>query len=286
MPVADPRQFARRRSDSRFRMTDCSASCTSPRACRTLFLSDLHLGALGGQAERVLDFLQRHRAETYVLVGDVLDLWQPLLPHWREADQAVIDHLNARQAEGARLIYLRGNHDPDPTRVPDRQRPRTEALERHVHELADGCRYLVIHGDQLDARLFRAHVFTRLGSRMDHGLRRLDRALQRLRRSSAGEARSSIEALLAWLNTLMHAGRRHERRLVELARAGGFDGIICGHYHIAGLHRDHGLVYANCGDWVDSLSAVLETFDGSLRLVGAPAPERAPQVASPNLVEA
>lgn len=88
-------------------MPDRSAPFPMPQPCRTLFLSDLHLGAMGAQPERILEFLMANPAQTYVLAGDVLDLWQPLLPHWTGADQAVIDHLNARQAQGARLIYLR-----------------------------------------------------------------------------------------------------------------------------------------------------------------------------------
>lgn len=256
------------------------------RACRTLFLSDLHLGALGSQSERVLDFLTANRAETYVLVGDVLDLWQPLLPHWTPEDQAVIDHLNARQAEGATLVYLRGNHDPHPERAPEVARPRVEAIDRMIHRAADGKRYLVIHGDCVDARIFRAHVFTRLGSRIDHALRSLDRLLHRLWRQSPGEAKSSIEMLLGSLNTLMHVGRSHERRLVDLARSEGLDGVICGHFHLAGLHDDHGLTYANCGDWVDSTSGIVEGFDGRLHLVFAPQPEVASAPAPAELLEA
>ncbi|WP_127106547.1 UDP-2,3-diacylglucosamine diphosphatase [Pararhodobacter zhoushanensis] len=267
-------------------MSDRHSSNFSPRVCRTLFVSDLHLGALGAQPARALGFLRAHRAETYVLVGDVLDQWQPLLPHWSADDQAVIDHLNARQAEGAQLIYLRGNHDPYPERAPAGTQPRVAAQDQHVHHAADGKRYLVIHGDKVDARIFRAHAFTRLGSRIDHMLRLLDRGLQRLSRQSPGEAKSSIEALLAWLNTLMHVGRKHERKLVDLARAEGLDGVICGHFHIAGLHRDHGLTYANCGDWVDSATGLIETFDGTLKLVTAPAPVAASQPAVPDMVEA
>ncbi|WP_068300638.1 UDP-2,3-diacylglucosamine diphosphatase [Pararhodobacter sp. CCB-MM2] len=252
----------------------------SPRACRSLFLSDLHLGALGSKSDRVLDFLKAHRAETYFLVGDVLDLWQPLLPHWTDEDQAVIDHLNQRQAEGATLVYLRGNHDPHPHRAPKAARPRVEAIDRLIHRAANGKRYLVIHGDCVDARLFRAHVFTRLGSRLDHALRSLDRVLQRLWRQSPGEARSWVEALLGSINTLMHAGRTHERKLVDLARAEGLDGVICGHFHLAGLHDELGLTYANCGDWVDSTSGIVEGFDGRLQLVFAPEPETATDTAT------
>jgi len=267
-------------------MTPYSAPLPTPRACRTLFLSDLHLGALGAQPHRILAFLQQNRAETYVLVGDVLDLWQPDLPHWSAADQAVIDHLNQQQAEGAQIVYLRGNHDPDPAHAPEGRRPLAPAVERYAHQAADGRRFLVIHGHQFDSTLLCGPALTRLGSRLDHGLRRFDRALRRLARAPLGEARSPIEALLARLNTLLHGGGRHERKLVDLARAEGFDGVICGHFHLAELHAEHGLIYANCGDWVDSLSAVIETFSGSLRLVGGPDSVSAPQAATHDLVEA
>lgn len=236
---------------------------------RTLFLSDLHLGALGARPDLVLAFLQAHRAETYVLVGDILDLWHPLLPHWSAADQAVIDHLVARKAEGARILYLRGNHDPFPDRAPQHCRVPAEAQEALIHTTADGRRYLVLHGDACDGRLFRAHIFTRLGSRIDHGLRRFERLLTRRRPDTPPEARSAVDMLLTSINALLYLGRAHERKVLRLARRKQVDGVICGHFHIAGLHDDFGLTYANCGDWIDSLTALAETADGSLRLLDA-----------------
>lgn len=246
---------------------------------RTLFLSDLHLGALGCKADLILAFLRDHPAETYVLAGDILDLWQPLLPHWTARDQAVVDHLRAEAAAGARLIVLRGNHDPEPDAAPAGQQIASGGvMERIIHTAADERRYLVLHGDQVDARWLRAHVFTRLGSRIDHLLRRLDRGLKGWRRRSAPEARSLIEALLSGVNRIAYARRQHERRLVALARMAGVDGVICGHFHLPALHQDHGLIYGNCGDWVDSFTALAETPDGDLRLLAAVA-ERAPKTA-------
>lgn len=238
-----------------------------PSACRyrTLFLSDLHLGALGARPDLALAFLQAHPAETYVLVGDILDLWHPLLPHWSAADQAVIDHLAARKAQGARIHYLRGNHDPFPDRAPSHCRVPAEAQHEMIHTAADGRRYLVLHGDACDGRLFRAHLLTRLGSRIDHGLRRFERLLTRRR----PDARSFADMLLTSVNALLYLGRAHERKVLRLARGRDVDGVICGHFHIAGLHDDFGLVYANCGDWIDSLTALAETADGSLRLLEA-----------------
>lgn len=244
---------------------------------RTLFLTDLHLGALGSRPDLLLDFLQENQADRYILAGDVLDLWHPLLPHWREADQAVIDHLRARHAAGAQIRYLVGNHDPDPDSAPEHARLPVAVERDMVHEAADGRRYLIVHGDLCDSRLFRAHVMTRLGSRLDYMLRRLDQRLTRLRRGSAPPMRSSLEAALAWLSLVMHRSRSHEKRLTALAAARGLDGVICGHFHMAGLHDDHGPVYANCGDWVDSFTALAERADGSLGLLRQPAASAAPR---------
>lgn len=242
--------------------------CGSARDCRTLFLSDLHLGALGARADLLLSLLEGWRADSYVLVGDVLDLWHPLLPHWTRHDQAVVDHLNRRRAEGARLVYVTGNHDPDPARAPANARIAAEPVGGLVHHGGDGRRYLVVHGDIVDSRLVRSHWMTRVGSLMDHGLRRLDRRLRWLGGHTGGEARSLVESVLSTVNGLAYARRSHERRLVSMARAAGLDGVICGHFHIAGLHDDHGRIYANCGDWVDSFTALVEARDGSLRLLG------------------
>lgn len=234
---------------------------------RGLFLSDLHLGALGSRADLILSFLQHNHAQTYFLVGDILDLWQPLLPHWTDDAQRVLDHLRARQRAGAVIHYLRGNHDPDPSCAPQPKCLEAAALDEVIYVAGDQRTYLVLHGDIVDARVVRSHVMTRLGSRIDHILRRVDRGLSRMRRGTSAEARSTIETLLAGVNSLLYRGRKHERRLVELARRRGVQGVICGHFHIAGLHDDHGLTYANCGDWLDSMTALAEDHDGTLRLL-------------------
>lgn len=234
---------------------------------RTLFLSDLHLGALSARGEDVLHFLRNHPAETYVLVGDILDLWQPMLPHWSARDQAVIDFLRERHAQGARLIYIRGNHDPDPSRIPDYATLPAEHLDAYVHVAPTGKGFLVVHGDEADSRLIRLHAMTRLGSLIDHCLRRLDAFLSRL---SLREPRMGGYASLLVMaaNGLRYRGRRHEQQMVDLARARGLDGVICGHFHIAALHDHFGLTYANCGDWVDSMTALIDAGDGVLRLLG------------------
>ncbi len=245
-----------------------SCPLTLAKLHRSLFLSDLHLGSIGCRADLVLRFLQENRAERYVLVGDVLDLWRPMPTHWTVAAQGVIDHLVQRQRDGAEVVYVVGNHDPAPESAPETRRISTIAQQDLLHETADGRRFLVVHGDSQDRRLFQAHILTRLGTWLDHALRRIDQELSRLAWRAPSDRRSMIEWLLSCINTAFYPTRTHEKRLVDLARARQLDGVICGHFHLPELHDAHGLVYANCGDWVDSFTALAEDASGSLSLLG------------------
>lgn len=245
----------------------------APRRFRSLFLSDLHLGAPGCRADAILDFLQSHDAETIYLVGDTFDLWDPLFTHWGETERRIVALLKARVAVGRRVFLLVGNHDRALAAALGRDRPEVGGLAQSirpdlVHLAGDGRRYLVLHGDVCDARVLRFHLWTRLGSRADSLLRLADKALRRLRPALAPEARGPLEMLIHGLNDILYRNRSHERRLVALARSTGCDGVICGHYHIAALHDDHGLRYANCGDWTDSCTALAEMPDGTLALIG------------------
>lgn len=234
------------------------------RRYRALFVSDLHLGARGCCAEDFLEFLRGIEAETIYLVGDILDIWHPGRLHWGAAQDAIIADLMARQRAGVRVVYLPGNHD---AALRD-GRTHFGAFELHdrlTHEAADGTRYLVLHGDQVDARILRWHIMTRIGSRCDAGLRGLDAWLRRNLRSNA--ERGVFELAISGVNALMMMGNGFRRRLAALARAGGHDGVICGHFHKAALTVAEGITYANCGDWVDSLTALVEAEDGSLRML-------------------
>lgn len=238
---------------------------------RSLFVSDLHLGAAGCHVDAILAFLQSHSADRIYLVGDIFDLWHPLRPVWSDKHDEVVALLRQRAEAGAEVFYLVGNHDA--IMLDDATRREVglgfaTVLTQLTHDAADGRRYLVLHGDAVDSRWLRWHICTRLGSRIDGQLRAFDARLRRLRgRVAPTEGRSAITILLGWVNGLIYAGQAHERRLVALARQSAHQGVVCGHFHIAALHEDHGIIYANCGDWVDSFTALAETDDGTLRLI-------------------
>ncbi len=262
-------------------MPHTTATRTALHHHRSLFMSDLHLGSLGCRADLILGFLREHQADTYFLVGDILDLWHPLVPHWTADHQAIVDHFAARQAAGARVVYLTGNHDPEPQSAPAPVQIAASPVRDVLHTTAAGRTLLVMHGDQCDNRVLRGHTLTRIGSRIDFVLRWMDRRLTSLRRRARGEQRTLIEWSLSRINILMYLGRAHERRLIAVAKGRGVDGVVCGHFHMAELHNDHGLTYANCGDWVDSFTALAEDPDGALRLVGGRKALGAPSLPAP-----
>lgn len=231
-----------------------------------MFLSDLHLGARACRPDLILGFLERNTADTIYLVGDILDIWHPLTA-WSAVHDRVVEKISAHAHAGGRLIYLVGNHDTAMRDAAYADLLPVEIRTETTHVAADGRRYLVVHGDVCDLRFLRPHIFTRIGSRIDGVLRAADGWLRALRRRLDPEDRSPIEMLLSWLNAAIYAGQAHERRLVALAKQSGHNGVICGHFHIAALHDDHGLTYANCGDWVDSFTALGEAQDGRLTIL-------------------
>ncbi len=116
--------------------------------CRTLFISDVHLGTRGAQAEALLEFLRAHEADTIYLVGDIVDGWRLRSSwYWPQSHNDVVQKLLRRARKGARIVYVPGNHDEFLREFCDMHFGGIEVRDSIVHEAADGRRYLVIHGD-------------------------------------------------------------------------------------------------------------------------------------------
>lgn len=256
---------------------------TAPRQrLRSLFVSDLHLGSGGARAREVLEFLRSFDCGTIYLVGDIFDIWHVGRVVWTPSHDAILAELAARAAAGTRVVYLPGNHDAAMRNfvgIGGKFLPGGlfELHDSLTHAAADGRRYLVLHGDQCDARILKWHLLTRLGSRIEATLRHLDRAL--LRATGSAAEQGLLDLLRRGVNALVLVGNGFEKRLVRLARDSGHDGVICGHYHRPALRDHRGTAYANCGDWVDSLTALGETEDGTLRLLEW-VPETQPRTAA------
>jgi UDP-2,3-diacylglucosamine pyrophosphatase LpxH len=235
---------------------------------RTLFISDVHLGARGCQAEQLLYFLRYHDAETIYLVGDIVDGWQLRSGwFWPQPHNDVVQKLLRKARKGSRIIYLPGNHDEFLRDYYGRHLGGIDVVESAIHTAADGRRYLVIHGDLFDLVIRHARWLALLGSHAYDVAIWLNTYFNAVRRALG----LTYWSLSRWVklkvkNAVNFIGE-FERTLTSEARRRGADGVICGHIHHPVIRAERDLTYVNCGDWVESCTAVVEHFDGTLQIV-------------------
>ena len=243
------------------------ASAAPARHFPVLFLSDLHLGSRACRDAALLSFLQGHTADVIYLVGDIIDTWLPLGAHWTPAQHQVLAILFDRARHGTRLIYTPGNHDAFFRRFIGQAMLGVEVVDRIIHTSADGRRYLVVHGDEGDIFEKTFPRLSRLGTRIDNAIRGLVAYANRQRAKLGWGDWLIVDRVIKAFNDMVRACDAFEPRLADIARAHGADGIICGHFHKPALNSDNGVAYANCGDWVENATALVETASGRLLLI-------------------
>jgi len=231
---------------------------------RALFISDVHLGTRASQAALLLDFLKENDADTIYLVGDIVDFWRIKRGAvWPQSNNDVLQKLLRKVRKGARMVYIPGNHDEGLRDYCGSRFGGIEIVRDAVHESADGKRYLVIHGDEFDVVVRYARWLAFLGDRGYQLALWTNWPLNFVRRRF-GLGYWSLSAYLKnRVKTAVNFIGDFEISLSEEARRRNVDGVICGHIHRAAARDMNGVHYINCGDWVESCTAVAETTDGA-----------------------
>ena len=235
---------------------------------RTVFLSDIHLGTRECQAERLLSFLRSLQAETVYLVGDIVDLWSLRNGlYWPATHAAVLRELVTLARRGTRVIYVPGNHDELCRDFCGQVLAGIRVEREYLHELRDGRRLLVLHGDEFDGAVKSSRIGAAIGSWLYDLLLRWGYRLNLIRRLLG----LGHWSLVTWLKGRVGNVRRHVERFEQAAaaeaRRRGLDGVICGHIHRPTLTSYGGTLYCNDGDWVEHCSALIEDSSGNLRLL-------------------
>jgi len=242
---------------------------------RSVFLSDIHLGTRGCQADRLLDFLREHPSEYLFLLGDIVDFWAMNRGVvWTQDQNTVVQKVLRRARHGDKVILVPGNHDEALREYHGLSFGDIRVAEEYVHRAADGRRFLLIHGDEFD-QVTRYHRWLAVAGDLGYNLLvRINGWLSWIRRhlglpgywSLAGYAKRKVKTAINFIFDF-------EDSVIRAARERGLDGVICGHIHWAAIRHSGGLTYINCGDWVDSCTAVVEHDDGRMELVhwGRPA---------------
>ena len=235
---------------------------------RTIFISDLHLGTPGCQATALLDFLKAHPSDNLYLVGDIIDGWQLRRKwYWPQAHNDVVQKLLKRARKGCRVVFIPGNHDEFARQFIGHRFGDIEVMEEAVHTTADGLRLWVIHGDYFDAVVQCARWLAIVGDNLYEFTLKLNRYLNTLR-ARMGLPYWSLSAYLKQkVKSALNYVTDFEVAVANEARNRGHQGVVCGHIHRAEMRDIDGVLYCNDGDWVESRTALVEHFDGTLELL-------------------
>lgn len=238
---------------------------------RSIFISDIHLGTKDCKADQLNNFLKHNSCETLYLVGDIVDAWKIKQNKWRwkQSHTNVVRRILGHAKRGTRVVYVIGNHD-------EFLRPylhyglgfgMLELTNQCEHVGADGKHYLVVHGDLFDGITRIAPWLALLGDkaydfilsvnnkfnwilhRMGIGYFSLSRFLKR-------KVKKAVDFMFQF-----------EKNLAGYCKKKGYDGVICGHIHHAEIKEIDGVMYMNDGDWVESLTALVEHHNGSWEIV-------------------
>lgn len=237
--------------------------------CKTVFLSDIHLGTVDSKADEVVNFLKHIRCDKLVLNGDIIDGWALKRGgKWSARHSRVIRKvLKMMERDDMEVIYLRGNHDDILERFLPLAFGRLKFTKEHIHTTQTGQRYLVVHGDGFDSVSTNHKWIASLGAVGYDFLLGVNRVYN-LYRSLRGKEYFSFSKLVkAKVKSAVSFVDRYEELLQELARHKKCDGIICGHIHTPEDKRVGETHYLNSGDWVESLTAIIEHHDGRMELL-------------------
>jgi len=235
---------------------------------RTVWISDLHLGTPGCQARPLLEFLRRVECETLYLVGDIIDGWQLRRQwYWPQTHNDVVQKLLRKARKGTKVVFVPGNHDEFARKYVHHNFGGVDVVDDCVHETADGRKFWVVHGDRFDGVIQCAKWLAYVGDWCYELTLKINSRLNSLR-ARLGLPYWSLSRYLKFkVKRAVSYVSDFESAVAREARRRGVQGVVCGHIHHAEMRDIDGVLYANDGDWVESLTALVEHGDGRLEII-------------------
>jgi len=235
---------------------------------RTIWISDFHLGTRHTRAEELLCFLRTYECSHLFLVGDIFDGWALARNWiWPQSHNDIIQKLLRKGRKGTTVTYIPGNHDAFARDFVGHRFGDILVADHAIHHLLDGRKFVVVHGDEFDGIIRYAKWLQMLGAVAYGFALALNHLLNTVRRR-IGRPYWSLSAYLKHrTKTALQYIDDFESLVADKARSMGVDGVVCGHIHQAEMRQIEGIEYLNCGDWVESGTAIVEHLDGRLELI-------------------
>ena len=235
---------------------------------RAIFISDIHLGTRGCKADFLLDFLKHTESDKLYLVGDIIDGWRLKKGwYWLQSHNDVLQKILRKARKGTDVIYVPGNHDEFARDYIGLEFGSIKVRRDVLHKGIQGKRFLVMHGDECDGVMIYAKWLAVLGDGAYSAALALNNWLNSARRilglpywSLSKYLKHKVKNAVQFIDNFEHA-------VANEARRRGVDGVVCGHIHHAEIRDIDGILYCNDGDWVESCTALVEDFEGRLRIV-------------------
>ena len=241
------------------------------RKFRTIWISDVHLGTKGCNAELLIDFLDNVDSETMYLVGDIIDGWRLKKKfYWPAAHNDIVWRILKRAKRGTRIVYIPGNHDEMFRQFTGLNFGGVEIRRAAFHDTADGRRLMVLHGDEFDAVMLAHRWLAFVGDAAYTLMMGLSRYVNAVRTRLGMPYWSLSKMAKHKVKNAVEFISRYEEVVAHAAAQRGVDGVVCGHIHTAEFRMFDGIEYWNDGDWVEGCNALVEHFDGSMEILHWP----------------
>lgn len=236
---------------------------------RAIFISDLHLGSVACRPGDVIEFLSQVDCEKLYLVGDIIDVWVGTHSgKWRHHHNRVVQALLHFANRGSEVLYCPGNHDAAFRKLLGYEVGAITIDHQFIHECVDGRQALVVHGDLYDRTVTRYPKVAYVGAWSHEWLSTFDLAVARRRGGSFDFRKGIASSAKMYCKHWIKGKTRYDETLIEYARSIGCTTVVCGHTHKPAMElRPDGVVYANCGDWIEHCTAIVEHFDGRFELI-------------------
>ena len=235
---------------------------------KSIFISDIHLGTRGSKAEVLLSFLKDVECDNLFLVGDIFDGWRLKKGwYWPQEHSTVIQKILRLSRKNTRIVYIPGNHDEFMRQFLEHNFGSVELHDEIVYEALNGKKYIIVHGDKFDLVTMNMKWLAYFGDWAYSSLLNINTGLHWIR----SHFKLPYWSLSKWTKQKVKEAvnfiGNYEHSLAHYARIKHVDGIICGHIHSANISIIEDVEYMNCGDWVESCTALVETMDGKFQII-------------------
>ncbi len=235
---------------------------------KTIIVSDVHLGTTNSKAKELVRFLKQNTCERLILNGDIIDGWRlKKSGKWKKKHtrcfKVIIKMMQNVRTE---VIYIRGNHDD----FLDNMMPLeigNLSIKKDYIFTSQGKRYYVAHGDVFDAVTSNLKWLAKIGDMGYNFLLWINKIYNNRRLKKGLPYYSLSQVIKQRVKSAVSYISDFEQELVELARSRQCQGVICGHIHHPSITQYQDVKYMNSGDWVESLTALVEDFKGNWQII-------------------